>query len=179
MGWQSYVLGYKGEPEVREQIVAMLKAHDLVGMCCPEVLNDEPWRCEPLDMTFRGDVGGEAFRCDNDWDTPLTEVIISKPYKKGILSGCTHAILVGNGGGRWATFCFFQQYQRHHKLHHIRVEPYSNAFMARTSPVHQPPAKRARTEPSAASSAPRARIVGEAVFDRLSLSIAPELLEKP
>ena len=77
--------------------------------------------------------------------------------------------------------------QRHrHRPAHLRrdhppvmgrpVAPDDGDAIARPQPKRQQ-AKRQRTE--ASSSAAPARIVGESVFDRLSLSIAPELMEKP
>ena len=59
------------------------------------------WEC--LGKKWKGDVGGEELE-------QKKYVTINPPYKKGKLAGCTHAILVGNRGGRMATIRFFNIY---------------------------------------------------------------------
>ena len=60
----------------------------------------------------------------------ITFVRIKNVYKRGMLQGCTHAVLCGNGGGRWATMRFLNQCIRGMGLR-IRVDWYEKAMEKR------------------------------------------------
>jgi hypothetical protein len=72
---------------------------------------------------------------DPHWDTgeeleDFVDVVITKPYKKGHLRDMKHAIICGNGGGRWSTIRWFNR-------HRLTVTWFEKAMEKRCSyPIH-------------------------------------------
>ena len=100
MGWQSYVIGFNTQQE-KEEILALCRLH-----------NAGPPPTVRSDMTAE-----EQHRLHEEAEDEHGEDLIhfgeaefkpGKQYKKGPLSGCSKVILCGNGGGRFATFNWFQ-----------------------------------------------------------------------
>jgi hypothetical protein len=83
MGWQGYVLGYSNDEE-KQKILDVIKDHNNLN-------HDD----------IEGGLGEEI--------VDVNEVEFTKPYKRGRLQTKTHAILCGNGGGRYSTFNYFQR----------------------------------------------------------------------
>ena len=117
MGWQSYVLGYNTEAE-KEHILKVCKAHnDTFGLLGHEI-------------------AGRAIDAkDPHWDAGedlvgFVDVEITTLYRTGPLRDMKHAIVCGNGGGRWSTIRWFN----HHRL---AVNWFEKAFEKRSgNPTH-------------------------------------------
>ena len=104
MGWQSYVIGYSDDSE-RQKVLDMINRFNNmpIELANQDIQEDQEWEYEGV--KFKGDCGGEEL-------IGINFVRIKNVYKRGMLQGCTHAVLCGNGGGRWATMRFRNQYIR-------------------------------------------------------------------
>ncbi len=122
MGWQSYVIGYSDEAE-RQKILDMINRFNNmpIELATQDIQEDQEWEYEGV--KFKGDCGGEEL-------IGITFVRIKNVYKRGMLQGCTHAVLCGNGGGRWATMRFLNQYIRGMGMR-VRVDWYEKAMEKR------------------------------------------------
>ena len=83
--------------------------------------DDEEWEYEGV--KFKGDCGGEDL-------FGITFVSIKNVYKRGMLQGCTHAVLCGNCGGRWGTIRFLNQYIRGKGMR-VRLDLFEKAMEKR------------------------------------------------
>ena len=124
MGWQSYVIGYSDEAE-RQKILDMSNRFNNMPMDIVDQQVGQGWEYEweYQGVKFKGDCAGEDL-------IGLSLVRIKKVYKRGMLQGCTHAVLCGNGGGRWATRRFLNQYIRGMDMR-VRVDWYEKAMEKR------------------------------------------------
>ena len=96
------MIGYSAESD-RQKILDMINHFNNmpIELANQDIQDDQEWEYEGV--KFKGNCGGEDL-------IEVNCVRIKNVYKRGMLQGCTHAVLCGNGGGRWGTIRFLNQY---------------------------------------------------------------------
>ncbi len=117
------MIGYSDEAQ-KQNIIDMINRFNNmpIELANQDFQEDQEWEYEGV--KFKGDCGGEEL-------IGVTSVRIKNVYKRGMLQGCTHAVLCGNGGGRWGTFRFLDQYIRGKGMNGVRVEGYEKGIEKR------------------------------------------------